>query len=269
VTYLPPAIGDDDRALLEVLHATADAVSTALAAVTDWGPSGLRDGQYAADLAADDAALGVLRAAGLGVLSEETGRHAGSSATDLVAIVDPLDGSTNASHGVPWFATAVCVVDGEGPRVALVANQATLVGGGHGRYVAVRGAGAWFDDGVHEPTRLAASGVTTLADALVGLSGLPPQHLGWRQYRALGASALDLCLVASGTLDAFIDCSFDAHGVWDYAAGTLICREAGAVVADALGRDLIVLDPGARRTPVGAATDQLLAAALRARRWDQ
>jgi myo-inositol-1(or 4)-monophosphatase len=269
VRYLPPAIADDDRALLTVLHDAADAVALALAAVTDWGPSGLRDGQYAADLAADEAALGVLRAAGLGILSEETGTHDSASAGGLVAIVDPLDGSTNASHGVPWFATAVCVVDGDGPRAALVANQAALVGGGSGRYAAVRGAGAWFDDGVHDPAKLAPTGVTSMADAIVGLSGLPPHHLGWRQYRAFGASALDLCLVASGTLDAFIDCSPDAHGVWDYAAGTLICHEAGALVVDALGRDLIVLDPDARRTPVGAATDQLLAAALRARRWAQ
>jgi myo-inositol-1(or 4)-monophosphatase len=269
VRYLPAAIADDDRALLTVLHDVADAVATALAAVTDWGPSGLRDGQYAADLAADGAAIGVLRAAGLGIISEETGRHDGTAAAGLVAIVDPLDGSTNASHGVPWFATAVCVVDDDGPRAAMVANQAALVGGGRGRYLAVRGGGAWFDDGVHDLERLSSTAVTTMGDALVGLSGLPPHHLGWRQYRALGASALDLCLVASGTLDAFIDCSPDAHGVWDYAAGTLICHEAGALVVDALGRELIVLDPDIRRTPVGAATDQLLAAALRARRWAQ
>jgi fructose-1,6-bisphosphatase/inositol monophosphatase family enzyme len=268
VTYLPAEPADVDRELLATLDAAADAVAAALAAVTDWGPSGVREGQYAADLAADDAALGVLRGAGLGILSEESGRHSGPS-DGLVAIVDPLDGSTNASHGVPWIATAVCVVDDDGPRAALVANQAALVGGGRGRDWAVRGAGAWVADGGAAPVRLAASGVTGLGDAIVGLSGLPPHHLGWRQFRALGASALDLCLVAAGTLDAFVDCSPDAHGVWDYAAGVLICREAGAEVVDALDRDLIVLAHEARRTPVAAATDQLLAAALRARRWAQ
>lgn len=261
MTQTPAALDDTDRDLLAVLHRVADAVAEALAAVVDWGPSGLRDGQYAADLAADEAALGVLRAAGLAVLSEESGHT--PAAGELVAVVDPLDGSTNASRGVPWFATAVCVVDGGGPRVGLVANQAGLVGGGSGRYSAVRGGGAWLDG-----VRLAASGCTSLGEALVGLSGLPPRHLGWRQFRAFGASALDLCLVASGTLDAFVDCSPDAHGVWDYAAGTLICQEAGARVVDALGRDLIVLDHDARRTPVAAATDQLLAEALAARRFD-
>jgi fructose-1,6-bisphosphatase/inositol monophosphatase family enzyme len=80
----------------------------------------------------------------------------------------------------------------------------------------------------------------------------------------LGASALDLCLVAAGTLDGYVDCVADAHGVWDYAAATLICAEAGVPVVDAHGRDLIHLDPSARRTPVAAATpallDQLVAA---------
>ena len=58
----------------------------------------------------------------------------------------------------------------------------------------------------------------------------------------------------------------DAHGVWDYLAGTLICREAGAVVVDALGRELTVLDHDARRTPVAAATPDLLDAMLAVRR---
>ncbi len=260
MTQTPADLDDADWELLAVLHRVADAVAEALAAVVDWGPSGLREGQYAADLAADAAALGVLGEAGLGVLSEESGRTLADA--ELVAIVDPLDGSTNASRGVPWFATAVCVVDGQGPRVALVANQAALVGGGSARYWAVRGGGAWLDG-----SRLSASACTSMGDALVGLSGLPPHHLGWRQFRSFGASALDLCLVASGTLDAFIDCSPDAHGVWDYAAGALICAEAGAHIVDALGRDLVVLDHEVRRTPVAAATDQLLTAALAARRF--
>jgi myo-inositol-1(or 4)-monophosphatase len=53
--------------------------------------------------------------------------------------------------------------------------------------------------------------------------------------------------------------------VWDYLGGALVCAEAGAVVADALGRDLVVLDHAARRTPVGAATPDLFDALLAAR----
>ena len=66
------------------------------------------------------------------------------------------------------------------------------------------------------------------------LSGLPPGWLGWRQFRALGAVALDLCAVAEGRLDGYLDCSPSAHGPWDYLGGMLVCREAGALVEDAV-----------------------------------
>jgi fructose-1,6-bisphosphatase/inositol monophosphatase family enzyme len=66
-------------------------------------------------------------------------------------------------------------------------------------------------------------------------------------------------------LDAYVDCVSEAHGVWDVAGGVLVCREAGATVVDAWGRDLVPLDWSARRTPVAAATAKL-AAELVARR---
>lgn len=244
-----------DDALLGLLHEVADAVASVLAGVTDWGPSGHRAGQYAADLKADGAALDVLGRAGVAVLSEESGLTAGAG--DLVVVVDPLDGSTNASRGVPWFATSLCVVDGDGPRAALVANQSRP---GAERYWAVRGGGARRDGEAIGP-----ASTTDLGRALVGLSGLPPEHLGWAQFRAFGAAALDLCLVAAGGLDGYVDCSRDAHGVWDIAGGLLICLEAGAVVSDLHGRDLLVLDHAARRTPVAAATAELHAQLVVAR----
>ena len=87
-----------------------------------------------------------------------------------------------------------------------------------------------------------------------------------RLFRAFGASALDICAVADGRFDAFVDCSPDAHGVWDYLGAMLICQEAGAVMADALGRDLVVLDHGARRTPVAASSQEMLDQLLANRR---
>jgi fructose-1,6-bisphosphatase/inositol monophosphatase family enzyme len=101
--------------------------------------------------------------------------------------------------------------------------------------------------------------------AMVALSGYPPHRLGWYQYRTLGAAALDLCAVACGTVDAYIDCSPSAHAPWDYLGALLVCREAGAVIEDAGRRDLVVLDHDARRTPVAAATPALLAEAIEAR----
>ena len=243
-----------DDALLELFGAVASAVRSALDGLDDWGPAGTRAGQYRSDLAADAVALDLLDRAGVGVLSEESGLRRPTS--PLVVVLDPVDGSTNASRGIPWFATSLCAVDADGPRVALVRNQATGT-----TFTATRGGGA-FEDGA----QITPSRVTSLGDAIVGLSGLPSGHLGWRQFRALGAAALDLCAVASGALDAFIDCSTDAHGCWDYLGGLLVCREAGAFVGEARGRELVVLDHGARRTPVAAATTELLDAALLARR---
>lgn len=238
---------------LALFHEVADAVAEAIAGVIDWGPSGERDGQYAADLLADAAALEVLGPTGLTVLSEESGMPGALGAA--VVVIDPLDGSTNASRGIPWFATSLCLVESGVPTVALVVNQASGV-----RWWATRGGGAWRDGESVSP-----SNVERIGDAIVGLSGLPPSHLGWSQFRALGAAALDLCLVAGGALDGFVDCSVDAHGVWDYLGGALICEEAGAVVTDAQGRDLTVLDHRARRTPVAGATAVLHAELVAAR----
>jgi fructose-1,6-bisphosphatase/inositol monophosphatase family enzyme len=170
-------------------------------------------------------------------------------------VLDPVDGSTNASRKIPWFATSVCVLDAEGPLAAVVVNQASGV-----RYEAVRGGGARRQG---EP--ISPSGKEALNRSLIGLSGYPPKYLGWRQYRALGAAALDLCAVADGTLDGYIDCMRDAHGGWDYLGGLLICTEAGALVADAAGRDLVVRDHNGRRTPIAACTPALLAELLASR----
>lgn len=239
--------------VLEVLDAAAGAVRRALDGLADWGPAGTRPGQYESDLVADAAALEVLVGAGMGVLSEESGLT--HDDRDLLVVLDPVDGSTNASRGLPWFATSLCALDAEGPLAAVVVNQAT---GEH--FAAARGGGARRDGAPTGPTDCRA-----LSHALVGLNGMPDEPLGWRQTRALGAVALDLCAVACGTLDAYVDCSRNAHGPWDYLGGMLVCREAGAQITDAHGRDLVSRDPGARRAPVAAATPELLAQALAAR----
>ena len=245
----------DGTELLQVLGAAADAVTEALNDLADWGLAGTRPGQYRSDLVADSAAVGVLSAAGLGVLSEESGFSPGAAERPLLAVLDPVDGSTNASRKIPWFATSICVLDAEGPLAAVVVNQASGV-----RYEAVRGAGARRQGEPISPSRKDA-----LSRSLIGFSGYPPKYLGWRQYRALGAAALDLCAVADGTLDGYIDCMYDAHGSWDYLGGLLICTEAGAFVADAAGRDLVVRDHEGRRTPIAAGTQALLAELLTSR----
>ena len=242
------------ESLVEVLYEAAAAVRKSLDGLDDWGLAGTRPGQYRSDLAADAAALEVLERAGLGALSEESGLH--HAERDVIVVLDPVDGSTNASRALPWFASSFCAVDSDGVAAAVVVNQATGQ-----RFDAIRGGGARGDD---RPLR--TSGCVTLDTSVVGISGYPDRHLGWRQFRALGAAALDLCAVAAGTLDAYIDCTTDRHGPWDYLGGALVCTEAGAAVADLEGRDLVVREHAGRRTVLAAATPELLQQVIAARR---
>ncbi len=239
--------------ILDVLDAAAGAVRLALDGLGDWGPVGDRPGQYRCDLAADAVVLEVLLDAGFGVLSEESGLSCADR--EVLVVVDPVDGSTNASRGLPWFATSLCALDADGPLAAVVVNQAT---GEH--FSAERGLGARRNGVPTGPT-----GCAEMSDAMVAVNSTPPAPLGWRQVRALGAAALDLCAVACGHLDAYIDCTVDTHGPWDYLGAMLVCQEAGAPIVDLAGRDLVTRLVEERRSPVAAATPELLAQALVAR----
>ncbi|MFP5318024.1 MAG: inositol monophosphatase family protein [Acidimicrobiia bacterium] len=242
-----------DEDLLDLLRDAAAAVGRALATVEDWGPSGRKLGQYSLDLVADAAALEVLGRAEVGVLSEESGFH--HPERELWVALDPVDGSTNAARRLPWFASSLCLLDGDGPRVGLVVNLAT-----GDRFEAVRGEGAWKNGEPIGPTAC-----PSLDQAVLGITSCPPTPVGARQVRALGAAALDLCAVAAGSLDAYADFSRGSHGPWDYLAGVLVCTEAGARVVDAQGRELVARGVDDRRTPVAAATDTLLAEVVAAR----
>jgi myo-inositol-1(or 4)-monophosphatase len=236
----------DEARLLQKLDDAVHAVRGALDALEDWGPAGTRPGQYRLDLAADGAALPILHGAGLAVLSEESG-VTGPADAPLLAIIDPVDGSTNAHRGIPFYATSICVLDAAGPLVGLVVNQATGV-----HFEAVRGGGARRDGHPLTP-----SGCTGLSSAIVGISGFPGLHPGWAQFRALGAAALEFCAVAEGTLDAYSVVGTSTLFGWDYLAGLLICSEAGAVTLERDGADPVVRDHGTRRPAVGA-TRQLV-----------
>lgn len=232
----------DDVRLLEVLDDAAGAVKAALDTLEEWGPSGGKPGQYHLDLAADAAALPVLHGAGLVVLSEESGLS-GDGLSGLLAVIDPVDGSTNAHRRVPFYSTSICVLDDEGPRVGLVHNHAN-----GDRFSAIRGNGAEKNSEAIRP-----SGCEELRNAIVGISGFPGTYPGWAQFRALGAASLELCAVAEGVLDAYTVAGRSTLYGWDYLAGLLICREVGAADAERDGRDLVVRDAATRR-PLVAAT---------------
>ena len=234
----------DDDQLAGVLEETAKAVRGALdrLAPEDWRRPGTRPGQYHLDLVADAAALEVLHGAGLGVFSEESGASGPDGRP--VVVVDPVDGSTNASVGFPWFATSLCVLDEDGPRVALVVNQVLGT-----RYEARRGRGATRDG-----RPIAVSGRTELDRAVIGVSGLPHGRPPWWQTRALGSAALDLCLVAEGVLDGFSVGATSSLRAWDYLGALLVCREAGAVVWEADARELVVVSDSPRRVVAAGST---------------
>ena len=107
-------------------------------------------------------------------------------------LFDPLDGSTNASRPLPWFATSICVVDGAQPRAAVVHDHASGV-----RWDVITGGGARVD-GALLPRRAPVP----LNEAIVAINALPSRNPGWGQFRCFGAAALDLCAVADGRFDA-------------------------------------------------------------------
>lgn len=243
----------DPDALLELFADTARAVLGAVGTVAaaDRRVRTDRPGQYAIDIVADDAACAVLQRAHVRIVSEESGVHECDGAR-VTVVLDPVDGSTNCSRDIPYWATSICALDDDGALAGLVINQATGV-----CTTAVRGGGA-FRDGV--PLR--ASGVKKVEDSMVFLTGAPRRILPWKQFRVLGSAALGLCEIASGALDGYADAA-GYHAPWDYLAGYLACIEAGAVVSDVAGRELVTDAIDARRQLVAAATPELAGRLIR------
>ena len=170
----------------------------------------------------------------------------------LLVVLDPVDGSTNASLGIPWYATSICVLDAEGPRVALVVNQASGVRLRGGPRAGARRDGA----------TIAPSGCRELSrrgDWHLGLS-LTPSRLGassghWVRRRWTTVRWPRGSSTATGSAEAP---GSTAGTTWGECC---VCTEAGAVVDELDGEDLVVRD-GSPRSPVAAASPELLAALL-------
>jgi fructose-1,6-bisphosphatase/inositol monophosphatase family enzyme len=193
---------------------------------------------------ADDVALRVLHGAGFRVVSEESGV---TGHGEYTVVLDPVDGSTNCDHGVPFYATSLAVLREDELVAALVINQATGV-----TYEAERGAGAWRDG-----EKISSSGQVEFSRSIVSFSGLPGRHLGWAQYRSLGAASLEICLVADGSLDAFSVAAHSGLHPWDYLGGLLMVEESGAVWGEYEG-ELLVTSERVRRRPCFGATQDVL-----------
>lgn len=163
-----------------------------------------------------------------GVHGEEHAEHGGTSGVRW--ILDPIDGTVNYLYGLENYSISIAVeIDGE-----LVVGVVTKPATGE-QFHAARGRGAFLDRwaiGCSAPESLnltlVATGFAYLPErraqqgAVVG--ALLPQI---RDVRRLGSAALDLCNVAAGRVDAYYE--WGTH-IWDWAAGAVICREAGVDV---------------------------------------
>ncbi|MGB3696546.1 MAG: inositol monophosphatase family protein [Gordonia sp. (in: high G+C Gram-positive bacteria)] len=169
---------------------------------------------------------------------EVLGEEAGGSLTVPTGVrwvVDPIDGTVNFLYGVPAYAVSVAAqVDGRSVAGAVVDVARGVT------YWSWSGGGAWAAGLTAEPVRLQCNPISDLSLALIATGFAYSRRRRERQgaliaqmlprvrdIRRVGAAALDLCMVASGAVDAHFE-----HGLspWDWAAGGLIAAEAGAVV---------------------------------------
>ncbi|MCW2787708.1 MAG: inositol monophosphatase [Aeromicrobium sp.] len=170
---------------------------------------------------------------GDGFVGEEGDDVVGTSGVDWV--VDPIDGTVNFVYGIPTYAVSIAARrDGE-----VVAGYVVNIASG-AEWGAVAGEGSWRYDG-DDRRVLAAPRFDNVAHALVatGFNYVPairakqaaamatfiPQV---RDIRRIGSAALDLCALAEGQYDAYLE---EGLKSWDLAAGGLIAREAGLVLS--------------------------------------
>lgn len=172
-------------------------------------------------------------------LRAEEGSPDEAATQGLVYVADPLDGTTNYLHGFPWYAVSVAALLEGQPVVGVVLNAATGE-----LFQAVRGRGATRDglpvraSAITDPRRaLLGTGFPFSDVAQIGpyLAALPEIMGSTSGIRRAGAAALDLCDVACGRFEAFWELRL---APWDFAAGALVAREAGALVTDMRGAEL-------------------------------
>jgi len=193
------------------------------------------------------AALEQVHAAGeaFTLISEEAGvRTFGAGST--VVLVDPIDGSNNAKNGVPFFATAIALLDGDrlsGLRIGYIINLAS-----GDEFWAVKDAGA-FKNGA----RLRTPDTDTLtiasyeaSDPANDVPRILPLLRAAKRTRCFGSTALDLAYLAAGAVSVFATATSSRS--FDYAAGMLIVREAGGMMTDLAGNDLHDVVIGIGRT---------------------
>jgi myo-inositol-1(or 4)-monophosphatase len=160
--------------------------------------------------------------------------------------IDPIDGTSNFAHGLPWFAVSIGFEDQGVLQCGVVAVPPLRE-----YYVAERGRGAYLVSGDGGLERLVSSKTADLGAALAatGLPGEPfrsahiptiaPIMACTHQVRITGSAAIHLAYVAAGRLEVFWEPGLHS---WDVAGGIILVEEAGGRVSDASGRPLVSLD---------------------------
>ena len=215
------------------------------------------------DLAAEKALIDTLQDldAPCTVISEESGvKKIGSQPSNFYVTTDPVDGTTNAVRGIPFIATSIAVSkapylkDVEAALVSDLIHDIT--------YTAKRGHGAFKDE-----NRIQAPSTSTLKEAIIGINlstvkkkEFTPLTIALektKHLRHLGANALELCYVADGTTDVFIELRGKLR-VTDIAAAYLILREAGGIMVTLEGKELNAPLTTTQRVSFIAAANTLL-----------
>lgn len=143
-------------------------------------------------------------------------------------VVDPIDGTTNFIHGLPYFAISVALLWQGRPVLGVVYNPAR-----DEMFYAHAGGGAFLNGQAlplktHQPRMQE----TLACVEMKWLTGRLPTRIAtlapYGSHRNLGASTLDWCYLAAGRFDLMLH---GAQKLWDYAAGSLILQEAGGCMA--------------------------------------
>jgi myo-inositol-1(or 4)-monophosphatase len=212
------------------------------------------------DIEAEGAIVATLREhqSSFTLISEESGvKEYGENPSECYVTTDPIDGTTNLMRGVPFYATSIAV--STEPTLNSI-HSALVADLFHGvTYTAQKGRGS-----CRGKKRISPSDNVSLEEAVIGLDlnsykvrTIVPQLTAviekTKHIRHLGANALELCYVADGTTDAFIDIRGKLRTT-DMAAAWLILNEAGASITTPDGKALDVrLDPKQRVVFVASA----------------
>lgn len=203
------------------------------------------------DLAAEKAIVETLLQNGLSftLVSEESGiQEYGTTPRNWYVTVDPIDGTTNLVRGLPFYCTSIAVSDKPLLSSVFAACVTDLSRGVS--YTAVGGEEGAFRDG----EEITPSSTEELDEAVVGvdlntykIKAVAPQldrlFHETKHIRHFGANALELCYVAEGLTDAFIDIRGKLRTT-DVAAGFFIVKQAGGIVTTPNGEPMDAkLDP--------------------------